>query len=48
MAWIQDTRFHEMIIGREVIFNQFEITFIQSKEAIIFNPESKSIKKRVV
>lgn len=36
VAWIQDDRFKEMIIGREVIFDAFDIEFKQAEETIIF------------
>ena len=35
-AWIQDDRYNEMIIGREVIFDEFDIEFKQADEEIIF------------
>lgn len=36
VAWIQDDRYNEMIIGREVIFDKFDIEFRQADEEIIF------------
>jgi hypothetical protein len=36
VAWIQDSRYNEMIIGREVIFDLYEITFRQADERIVF------------
>ena len=36
VAWIQDARYSEMIIGREVVFDSFDITLIQANEVIIF------------
>lgn len=36
VAWIQDDRYEEMIIGREVVFDEFDIEFKQAEELIIF------------
>lgn len=36
VAWIQDDRYSEMIIGREVVFDKFDIEFKQAEEEIIF------------
>lgn len=36
VAWIQDDRYKEMIIGREVVFDAFDIEFKQAEEAIFF------------
>ena len=36
VAWIQDDRYKEMIIGREVVFDTFDIEFKQAEETIIF------------
>ena len=36
VAWIQDDRYKEMIIGREVVFDAFDIEFKQADEIIIF------------
>ena len=36
VAWIQDDRYKEMIIGREVVFDAFDIEFKQADETIIF------------
>lgn len=36
MAWLQDEESSEMILGREVVFDQFDIEFKQADEAIIF------------
>ncbi len=36
VAWIQDGRYKEMIIGREVVFDTFDIEFKQAEETIIF------------
>ncbi len=36
VAWIQDDRYKEMIIGREVVFDEFDIEFKQAEELIIF------------
>jgi hypothetical protein len=36
VAWIQDVRYNEMIIGREVVFDAFDIEFKQADEQIIF------------
>lgn len=36
VAWMQDEQYSEMIIGREVVFDLFDITFKQAEELIIF------------
>jgi hypothetical protein len=36
VAWVQDNRYNEMIIGREVVFDNFDIEFKQADEEIIF------------
>lgn len=36
VAWLQDDRYKEMIIGREVVFDAFDIEFKQAEETIIF------------
>jgi hypothetical protein len=36
VAWIQDDKYKEMIIGREVVFDAFDIEFKQADETIIF------------
>ncbi len=36
VAWIQDDRYKEMIVGREVVFDAFDIEFKQAEETIIF------------
>lgn len=38
VAWIQDERYTEMIIGREVVFDSFDIEFKQADEQVIFKP----------
>ncbi|MBM2814445.1 MAG: hypothetical protein HW421_1207 [Ignavibacteria bacterium] len=35
-AWIQDEEIDDMIIGREVVFDEFDIEFKQVEEKIIF------------
>lgn len=41
VAWMQDEQYSEMIIGREVIFDLFDITFKQAEELIIFELRGK-------
>jgi Aspartyl protease len=41
VAWVQDNRFNEMIIGREVVFDNFDIEFKQADEEIIFKYRDK-------
>ncbi len=36
VAWVQDDRYPEMIIGREIVFDAFDIEFKQADEEIIF------------
>jgi Aspartyl protease len=36
VAWLQDDKYNELIIGREVIFDAFDIEFKQAEETIIF------------
>lgn len=36
VAWLQSSDNDEMIIGREVVFDLFDITFKQADEEIIF------------
>lgn len=35
-AWLQDPEFDDMIIGREIVFDLFDIEFKQADEEIIF------------
>jgi predicted aspartyl protease len=35
-AWLQDERINELIIGREIVFDLFDIEFKQADEEIIF------------
>ena len=35
-AWIQNPEFDDMIIGREIVFDLFDIEFKQADEEIIF------------
>jgi hypothetical protein len=35
-AWVQDTNCNDFIIGREVIFDVFDIEFKQADETIVF------------
>ena len=35
-AWLQDTELNDMIIGREIVFDLFDIEFKQADEEIIF------------
>jgi hypothetical protein len=35
-AWVQDDSIDDMILGREVVFDLFDITFKQAEETIIF------------
>jgi Aspartyl protease len=35
-AWLQDPKIHEMILGREVVFDKFDIEFKQADEEILF------------
>ncbi|RLA07409.1 MAG: hypothetical protein DRQ51_06210 [Gammaproteobacteria bacterium] len=37
VAWLQDKSSSDMIIGREVVFDEFNIEFKQKSETIIFN-----------
>lgn len=41
VAWMQDVHYSEMIIGREVVFDLFDITFKQADELIIFDLREK-------
>jgi hypothetical protein len=36
VAWLLDDDFEEMIIGREIVFDMFDIEFKQAVEEIIF------------
>lgn len=36
VAWLQDVLYNELIIGREVIFDRFDIEFKQAEELILF------------
>ena len=36
VAWLQDSGFNELIVGREVVFDEFDIEFKQAEEKIIF------------
>jgi hypothetical protein len=42
VAWLQDNQINEMIIGREVVFEEFRIEFIQAEEKIQFREYVKS------
>lgn len=35
-AWVQDDSIEDMILGREIVFDLFDITFKQAEETIIF------------
>jgi hypothetical protein len=39
-AWVQDDSIEDMILGREVVFDLFDITFKQAEESIIFQPRN--------
>jgi hypothetical protein len=41
VAWILDTNYPEMIIGREVVFDLFDIEFKQAEQQIVFKPRAK-------
>jgi len=36
VAWLQDSEINEIIVGREVVFDEFDIEFKQAEEKIIF------------
>jgi hypothetical protein len=36
VAWVQDSTFTDVILGRAVVFDLFDITFKQAEETIIF------------
>jgi Aspartyl protease len=36
VAWLQDDKYNELIVGREVIFDVFDIEFKQADETIVF------------
>ncbi len=38
VAWVQESAFTDIILGRAVVFDLFDITFKQAEEAIIFVP----------
>jgi len=40
-AWLQDEQVDEMIIGREIVFDLFDIEFKQAEEIIIFKHRKK-------
>lgn len=40
-AWVQDDSIEDMILGREVVFDLFDITFKQAEETIIFQPRNE-------
>jgi predicted aspartyl protease len=40
VAWVQDKNCYDLIIGREVIFDHFDIEFKQADEVIIFKPRN--------
>jgi Aspartyl protease len=39
-AWVQDDSIEDMILGREIVFDLFDITFKQAEETIIFQARS--------
>ncbi|MCP4691841.1 MAG: hypothetical protein GY859_27595, partial [Desulfobacterales bacterium] len=40
VAWVQDERHMELIVGRAVVFDNFDITFKQADEIIEFHRRS--------
>ena len=42
IAWLQEDDTEEMILGREVVFDLFNIEFRQAEEKIIFNWRTES------
>ena len=38
VAWVQESTFTDVIIGRAIVFDLFDITFKQAEETIIFVP----------
>ncbi len=42
VAWVQDADSSDKIVGREIIFDYFNIEFRQSEERIVFTPVSKN------
>ncbi len=42
-AWVQDERIEDMILGREIVFDRFDITFKQAEESVIFEPRNDII-----
>ena len=42
VAWLQNDIYNELIIGREVIFDKFDIEFKQADEQIIFKPRDNA------
>jgi Aspartyl protease len=43
VAWVVDEHISEMIIGREIIFDQFDIEFKQADEEIIFKKRNVQV-----
>lgn len=43
VAWLQDNGFNELIVGREVIFDKFDIEFKQAEEKILFKKRSQTV-----
>lgn len=41
-AWLQDENVDEMILGREIVFDYFDIEFRQAEETIIFKQRNNS------
>ena len=46
IAWLQDDSCLEEIIGREVVFDRFNIEFRQAEERIIFTWREKAFPTR--
>jgi hypothetical protein len=47
VAWVQEPNFTDIIIGRAVVFDLFDITFKQAEETIIFVPREANRNKPV-
>jgi Aspartyl protease len=43
VAWLLEDEFEEMIIGREIVFDMFDIEFKQADEEIIFKKRDPSV-----
>ena len=45
VAWVQEATFTDVILGRAVVFDLFDITFKQAEETIIFAPREQIVEE---